>query len=148
MRPWVRFVLRKPQLACRLYFMKTPGTIRVLIVDDLEFMRQVLKEILVSEGFIVCGEAKNGKEAVVLFGRLKPDVVLLDITMPEMDGISALGRIRSHAPDALVIMCSAISEETMNLRAIELGARDYVVKPFRPQRVLKALKRAVGLEQV
>ncbi len=128
--------------------MKTPGTIRVLIVDDLAFMRQLLKEILVSEGFVVCGEARNGKEAVVLFGRLKPDVVLLDITMPEMDGISALTRIRSHAPDALVIMCSAISEQTMIIRAIELGAKDYVVKPFRPMRVLKALRRAVGLDQI
>lgn len=127
--------------------MKSPGTVRVLVVDDLDFMRGLLREILEAEGFVVCGEARNGAEAVQAFTRLKPDVVLLDITMPVMDGIAALRKIRQQAPDAVVVMCTAISEETMMLRAIELGARDYIVKPFRPPRVVRALRFAAGLER-
>jgi len=126
--------------------MKSPGTVRVLIVDDLEFMRSILKEILEQEGFVICAEARNGREAIARYESLRPDIVLLDITMPEMDGITALSRIRTVDPKACVVMCSAISEQQMILKAIELGARDYVVKPFRPQRVLRALKRAVGIE--
>jgi len=126
--------------------MKSPGTVRVLIVDDLSFMRAMLRDILEADGFVVCAESKNGREALSAFEELRPDIVLLDITMPEMDGITALRKIMAQWPDACVVMCSAIGEQKMIMQAIRLGARDYVVKPFRPQRVLKALKRAVGLE--
>src|SRR5262249_54396990 len=120
--------------------MKTPGSVRVLLVDDLEFMRAVLREILEQEGFVVCGEAHNGREALVKYEQLAPDIVLLDITMPEMDGLTALRKLLAGSPDARVVMCSAINEQAMILKAIGLGARDYIVKPFRPARVLRALK--------
>ena len=118
--------------------------VRVLIVDDLEFMRTVLREILERQGFEVAGEARNGREGVHEFERLKPDLVLMDINMPEMDGIGALKRIRISDPKAKVIMCSTISEQDMIFRAIQMGARDYVVKPFREERIRSALSKAAG----
>jgi two-component system chemotaxis response regulator CheY len=126
--------------------MKTPGSVRVLLVDDLEFMRTMLRELLEPEGFIVCGEARNGQEALVQYEHLLPDITVLDITMPEMDGLTALRKLRQNFPEACVVMCSAISEQALILKAITWGAQDYIVKPFRPARVLRALKRAVGLE--
>lgn len=119
---------------------------RVLIVDDLEFMRAQLRDILKRQGHELVGEARNGREALMKYAQVKPDLVLLDITMPEMDGIAALRRLRNADPACRVIMCSAISEHQMILKASQLGARDYVVKPFREERIHSAIQRAMGAE--
>lgn len=115
----------------------------VLLVDDLLFMRLILRDILEKEGFTVAGEAKNGAEALALYGEIKPDVVLLDITMPVMDGLTALKKIRTLDPEAKVIMCSSLGQDRYIIRAIQLGARDFVVKPFTPDRILSAVNKAV-----
>ncbi|WP_319562235.1 response regulator [Marispirochaeta sp.] len=115
----------------------------VLIVDDLEFMRTALREILEKTEIPVVGEACNGREGVEAFARLQPDVVLLDITMPEMDGLTALKRIRRKDPAARVVMCSALGQETTILKAIRYGARDFVVKPFKPERIVSAVRKAL-----
>jgi two-component system chemotaxis response regulator CheY len=115
----------------------------VLIVDDLEFMRTALRDILTRAGIEVAGEGVNGREGVELYRRLRPRAVLLDITMPEMDGLSALRRIRREDPFARVIMCSAMGQETTILKAIRYGARDFVVKPFKPERIVSAVKKAL-----
>lgn len=117
---------------------------RVLIVDDLPFMRGQLRAIAEAEGFTVAGEAVNGRDGVRKFVVLEPDIVLLDITMPVLDGISALRKILAYDPDARVIMCSALDEEELIQRALHIGARDYIVKPFLPQRVATALLRTIG----
>jgi two-component system chemotaxis response regulator CheY len=115
----------------------------VLIVDDLEFMRSALREILDTAGIPVVGEACNGVEGVELYSRLDPGVVLLDITMPEMDGLTALRRIRRDDPSARIIMCSALGQEATILKAIRYGARDFVVKPFKPERIVSAVRKAL-----
>lgn len=120
------------------------GMARILVVDDLLFMRLMLRDILDQQGFELAGEARNGIEAVEKYQSLRPDVVLLDITMPHMDGIAALRKIMAIDPNALVIMCSAISEQQTILKAVQIGARDYIVKPFRPERVHAAISRALG----
>ena len=117
---------------------------RVLVVDDLIFMRMMLKEILDQHGWELAGEARNGREAVTQYEALQPDLVLLDITMPHLDGIGALKEILAIDPKARVVMCSAISEQRMIVKAVQLGAKDYVVKPFRPERVVSALTKALG----
>ncbi len=116
--------------------------IRILIVDDLVFMRTAIREIAESGGLIVAGEAENGREGIQRFLECSPDVVLMDITMPEMDGITALHRIMALDPKARVVMCSALGQTEYILRSIQLGARDFVVKPFKPERLLSAVKRA------
>ncbi|NIQ12018.1 MAG: response regulator, partial [Gammaproteobacteria bacterium] len=113
----------------------------VLIVDDLSFMRNALKEILTSSGFKVSGEAENGKQGVELYLDLHPDVVLLDITMPVMNGLVALREIMKREPSAKVIMCSALGQEEYIMKAIQLGARDFIVKPFKPERITSAVAR-------
>lgn len=115
----------------------------VLIVDDLEFMRTALREILEKEGISVVGEAVNGLEGLKLYGELAPRVVLLDITMPEMDGLSALRKIRRRDPASQIIMCSAMGQEDIILKAIRHGARDFVVKPFKPERIVSAVRKAL-----
>ena len=115
----------------------------ILIVDDAAFMRMVIKNILVKEGYEVVGEAADGKEAVALYNDLKPALVLLDITMPEMDGIEALKKIIAADPQAKVVMCSALGQSSMVSGAIQAGARDYIVKPFQPDRVLEAVSKAL-----
>lgn len=115
----------------------------ILIVDDLAFMRQVIRESLVEAGFRIVGEAENGAEGVRLFQRLKPDVVLLDISMPVMNGIEAMQRMLRLDPQASVVMCSALGEQSMIIKAIQLGARDFVVKPFRPERLISATRKAL-----
>lgn len=115
----------------------------VLIVDDLEFMRTALREILEKEGISVVGEAVNGLEGLKLYGELAPRVVLLDITMPEMDGLSALRKIRRRDPASRIIMCSAMGQEDIILKAIRHGARDFVVKPFKPERIVSAVRKAL-----
>ena len=117
---------------------------RVLIVDDAAFMRMMLKDILTKNGFEIAGEAPNGLKAVELYQSEKPDIVTMDITMPEMDGIQALKEIRAIDPTAKVVMCSAMGQQNMVMDAIKSGARDFIVKPFQPERVLEAIKKVIG----
>lgn len=117
---------------------------RVLIVDDAAFMRMMIKDILEKNGFQVIGEANNGLKAVEIYKKEKPDIVTMDITMPDMDGIEAVKVIRAFDPAAKVIMCSAMGQQTMVMDAIRAGARDFIVKPFQPDRVLEAIRKVVG----
>jgi two-component system chemotaxis response regulator CheY len=116
---------------------------RVLIVDDAAFMRMMLKDILTKNGFEVVGEAVNGTDAVEKYRELNPDVVTMDITMPEKDGITAVKEIRAFHPQAKIIMCSAMGQQPMVLEAIQAGAKDFVVKPFQPDRVMDSIKRVL-----
>ncbi len=117
---------------------------RVLFVDDSSFMRAILKGIILKEPFVLAGEATNGKEAVELYKKLKPDLVTMDIVMPEMDGIDAVKEIRAFDPGAKIVMVSAMGQQSMVIDAIQAGARDFIIKPFQPPRVQEALKRVVG----
>lgn len=116
---------------------------RVLIVDDAIFMRMKLKDILEKNGFEVVGEAQNGVEAIEKFKSEKPDLVTMDITMPEMDGVTALKEIKSVNPNAKVVMCSAMGQQTMVMEAIQAGAIDFIVKPFDSDRVIESLNKAI-----
>lgn len=116
----------------------------VLICDDAAFMRMMIKDILTKDGYNVVGEAENGAQAVTKYAELKPDLVLMDITMPEMDGIQALKKIKESDGSALVIMCSAMGQQAMVIDAIQSGAKDFIVKPFQADRVLAAVKKVVG----
>lgn len=115
----------------------------VLLVDDAAFMRMMLKDILSNNGYQVVGEAENGMVAVEKYLELKPDITVMDITMPEMDGLQAVKEIRSKDPQAKVIMCSAMGQQSMVIEAIQSGAKDFVVKPFQPDRVLEAIAKAL-----
>lgn len=117
---------------------------RILITDDALFMRVTLKKILTENGFEVVGEAQNGVEAVEQYKTLKPDIVTMDITMPEMDGLMALKTIRSEFPDARIVMCTAMGQKNMVVEAIQAGAKDFIVKPFQPDRVLEAMNKAAA----
>jgi two-component system chemotaxis response regulator CheY len=117
---------------------------KVLIVDDAAFMRMMIKDILEKNDFQVVGEANNGIKAVELYKKEKPDVVTMDITMPDMDGIEAVKAIKAFDPAAKIIMCSAMGQQTMVMDAIKAGARDFIVKPFQPDRVLEAIKKVIG----
>lgn len=117
---------------------------RVLIVDDAKFMRHTLKGILTDMGYEVVGEAVNGQEACEKYTELKPDVVTMDIVMPELNGIDALRKIRSADPTAKVVMISAIDQREPLMEALRLGAADYVVKPFEKDRVQEALQRVIA----
>ena len=116
----------------------------ILIVDDAAFMRMMIKDILTKNGYNVVGEAENGAKALEKYNELKPDLVLMDITMPEVDGIKALKNIKAADPAATVIMCSAMGQQAMVIEAIQSGAKDFIVKPFQPDRVLEAVKKVVG----
>ncbi len=116
----------------------------ILICDDAAFMRMMIKDILTKNGYNVVGEAENGAIAVEKFAELKPDLALMDITMPEMDGIQALKQIRANDSTANVIMCSAMGQQAMVIEAIQAGAKDFIVKPFQADRVLEAVKKVVG----
>ena len=116
----------------------------ILISDDAAFMRMMIKDILTKNGYNVVGEAENGARAVEKYNELKPDLVLMDITMPEMDGIQALKKIKENDPSALVIMCSAMGQQAMVIESIQAGAKDFIVKPFQADRVLEAVKKVVG----
>lgn len=115
----------------------------VLICDDAAFMRVMIKDILTKNGYDVAGEAENGLKAVEKYNETKPDLVMMDITMPEMDGIQALKKIKESDPNASVVMCSAMGQQAMVIESIQSGARDFIVKPFQPDRVLEAVKKAV-----
>ena len=114
---------------------------RVLIVDDAAFMRMMIKDILEKNGYDVVAEANNGIKAVEMYKRERPDIVTMDITMPDMDGIEAVKAIREFDPSAKIIMCSAMGQQSMVMDAIRAGAKDFVVKPFQPDRVLEAMSK-------
>lgn len=116
----------------------------ILICDDAAFMRMMIKDILTKNGYNVAGEAENGMKAVEKFKEVAPDLVLMDITMPEMDGIQALKEIRKADAGAKVIMCSAMGQQAMVIESIQAGAKDFIVKPFQAERVLEAVKKVVG----
>ena len=117
---------------------------RVLIVDDAAFMRMMIKDILGKNGYDIVGEAENGLKAVEKWQELRPDLTTMDITMPEMDGITAVKEIKKIDASAKIIMCSAMGQQAMVIEAIQSGARDFIVKPFQPDRVLEAVRKAVG----
>ncbi len=116
---------------------------RVLIVDDAAFMRMMIKDILTKNGYEVVGEAENGQVAVEKYRDLQPDLVTMDISMPEMDGITAVKEIKSFDASAKIIMCSAMGQQAMVIDAIQAGAKDFIVKPFQPERVLEAVSKAL-----
>jgi len=114
-----------------------------MIVDDAAFMRMMIKENLKKVGFSDFVEAGNGEEAVALFLDTKPDLTLLDITMPVKDGLAALQEIREKDPNAKIVMCSAMGQESMVIEAVKLGALDFIVKPFKPERLLQTVKNVL-----
>jgi two-component system chemotaxis response regulator CheY len=115
----------------------------ILIADDLSFMRMIQKEILTERGYTVVGEAADGVEAVEKFKTLHPDLVLLDITMPNMNGLEAMRKIFTIDPKAKVIMCSALGQQNLIVEAIRAGVKDFIVKPFKPERILSAIEKAL-----
>ncbi len=117
---------------------------RVLVVDDASFMRMMVKEILTKNGYEVAGEADNGQKAIEKYAELNPDLVIMDITMPEVDGIEAVKRIKESDPEAKIVMCSAMGQQAMVIEAIQAGAKDFIVKPFQADRVLEAVKKVIG----
>ena len=116
----------------------------VLICDDAIFMRRMISDILSQAGYRVAGEAANGVQAVEMYRTLKPDLVTMDIVMPDMGGIDAVREIVREDPDARILMCSAMGQQALVIEAIEAGARDFIVKPFQPGRVLEAVQRVLG----
>ncbi|HSH36601.1 response regulator [Schnuerera sp.] len=116
----------------------------ILVVDDASFMRMMIKDILTKNGFEVIGEAENGLNAVEKYKELNPELVIMDITMPEMDGIQAVKEIKSIDPNAKIIMCSAMGQQAMVIEAIQAGAKDFIVKPFQHERVIEAVKKALN----
>lgn len=117
---------------------------KVLIVDDAAFMRMMLKDILNKNGLEVVGEAVNGADAIEKYRELQPDIVTMDITMPDMDGITSVKEIRSFHPQAKIIMCSAMGQQPMVLEAIQAGAKDFIVKPFQADRVIDSINKVLA----
>jgi two-component system chemotaxis response regulator CheY len=117
---------------------------KILIVDDAAFMRMMIKDILSKNGYEIVGEAADGAQAVDQFKEYNPDLVTMDITMPEMDGITALKEIKKINPNAKVIMCSAMGQQAMVIDAIQAGAKDFIVKPFQADRVLEAIGKVLS----
>ena len=115
----------------------------VLIVDDALFMRMMIRDILSKDGFDVVGEAENGVEAVERFKEMRPDLVTMDIVMPEMDGIEAVKQIMKIDPDAKILMCSAMGQQPLVVEALEAGAKDFIIKPFQPSKVVEAVEKAL-----
>jgi len=116
----------------------------ILICDDAAFMRMMIKDILTKNGYNIAGEAENGQKAVEKYNETKPDLVMMDITMPEMDGIQALKKIKEADAGASIIMCSAMGQQAMVIESIQAGAKDFIVKPFQADRVLEAVKKVIG----
>ncbi len=114
---------------------------RVLIVDDAAFMRSMIRDILTKNGFEVAGEAGNGNEAIRLYDEQKPDLVTMDIVMPLKSGIEATREIIAKYPDAQIVICSALGQETLVMEAMEVGAKDFIVKPFKEEQVLEICRR-------
>jgi len=117
---------------------------RILVVDDAAFMRMMIKDILKKNGYEVVGEAQDGAQAVEQYKELTPDLVTMDITMPEMDGITALKEIKKINPDAKIVMCSAMGQQAMVIDAIQAGAKDFIVKPFQADRVIEAIEKVLS----
>lgn len=120
--------------------------INVLIADDLKFIKLVLRELVEKAGFRVVGEASNGEEAIDLYQDKRPDVVLMDITMPKVDGLTAMKEILKIDPEAKIIMCSALGQQSLIVQALQMGARDFIVKPFREERVVASIKKILDIE--
>ena len=112
----------------------------ILLVDDAAFMRMMLKDILTKNGYTIAGEAENGAKALEKYKETMPDLVIMDITMPEVDGIQAVKDIMAFNKDAKIIMCSAMGQQAMVIEAIQAGAKDFIVKPFQAERVIEAIK--------
>ena len=117
---------------------------KILLVDDASFMRMMIKDALLKNGYSDIHEAADGAEAVTKYAELTPDLVIMDITMPNMDGLEALKAIRASDPNANVVMCSAMGQEAMVIEAIKSGAKDFIVKPFKPERILKTVSTVLG----
>lgn len=117
---------------------------KILLVDDAAFMRMMIKDTLSKNGYTDLYEASDGMQAVERYEELKPDLVIMDITMPNMDGLEALKAIRGKDPNATIVMCSAMGQESMVIEAIKSGAKDFIVKPFKPDRILKTVTSIVG----
>ncbi|MCZ8523458.1 MULTISPECIES: response regulator [Paenibacillus] len=118
---------------------------KVMVVDDAAFMRMMLRSMLTEEGHEIVAEAANGLEAVHAYLAARPDLVTMDITMPELDGVGAVKEIRRHDPAARIIMCSAMGQKAMVVDAISAGAKDFVVKPFQKDRVVESVNKVLSL---
>ena len=116
----------------------------ILVVDDAAFMRMMIKDTLSKNGFVVCGEAENGAKAVEKYKEFTPELVIMDITMPEMDGIQAVKEIKKLNGNAKIIMCSAMGQQAMVIEAIQAGAKGFVMKPFKAEVLLEEVKRIIG----
>jgi two-component system chemotaxis response regulator CheY len=117
---------------------------KILIVDDAAFMRMMIKDILTKNGYEVVGEADNGAKAIEKYKELNPDLVIMDITMPEVDGIQAVKEIKKIDNNARIVMCSAMGQQAMVIESIQAGAKDFIVKPFQADRVIEAVKKVLG----
>ncbi len=116
---------------------------KILLVDDAAFMRMMVKDTLTKAGYTDLYEAADGVQAVETYSEVNPDLVIMDITMPNMDGLEALKAIKGKDPNATVVMCSAMGQESMVIEAIKSGAKDFIVKPFKPDRILKTVSSIV-----
>lgn len=117
---------------------------KILLVDDAAFMRMMVKDTLTKNGYTDLYEAADGVQAIAQYNEVKPDLVIMDITMPNMDGLEALKEIRKQDPNANIVMCSAMGQEAMVIDAIKSGAKDFIVKPFKPERILKTVTTLLG----
>lgn len=117
---------------------------KILLVDDAAFMRKMIKDTLSKAGYTELFEAVDGADAVAKYSEVKPDLVIMDITMPNMDGLEALKAIRGNDGNANIVMCSAMGQESMVMDAVRSGAKDFIVKPFKPDRILKTVTTILG----
>ena len=117
---------------------------RILIVDDAAFMREMLCDLLTEEGYQIAAQAADGDEAVAAYAEHSPDLVMLDIVMPRKSGLEALREIVAHDPEAKVVMCSALGQESLVMEALDAGAKDFVVKPFKPDRAIDVIKKVLS----
>lgn len=117
---------------------------KIMVVDDAAFMRMMIKNTLTKTGYTDIVEAQDGAEAVTKYDEEKPDMVFMDITMPNMDGLQALKKIKESHPDAKIVMCTAMGQESMVVDAIKSGAKDFIVKPFNQERIVETVKTILG----
>lgn len=117
---------------------------RIVIADDASFMRMMIRDILTANGYEVVAEADNGAAVVERYNEFKPDLIIMDLTMPEVDGIRAIKAIKKIDNEARIIVCSAMGQQAMVIESIRAGARDFIVKPFQAERVLEAVRKAIG----
>jgi len=116
---------------------------RILLADDLSFMRMVQKEILEDKGYTIVGEAADGLEAIEMYKTTKPDLIILDITMPHMNGLEAMHKIFEIDRSARIVMCSALGQQQLIVEAIKSGVKDFIVKPFKPERIINSIEKAL-----